>query len=198
MGAISPAPVVDEAVLERVRARIIAPTLAGLAAEGTPYVGVLYAGLMVDEAGDPRVVEFNCRFGDPETQAVLPRVTDDLYPWLLGAARGELPAGNPAVDSRVAVHVVMASAGYPATSTHGTVIEGVDAAASSPGCVLFHAGTARDADGTWRSAGGRVLGITALGDNAAHARELAYAGIAHIHGDGLHARGDIAAGLGHG
>jgi len=161
MGAYSPAPILDAAMAERVMAEIVRPTVAAMAREGAPFAGFLYVGLMVGSEG-PRVVEFNCRFGDPECQVVMPRLADDLLPLLAAAARGEgLPAAL-AWKPDAAVCVVLASGGYPGRYETGLPITGVEAAAALPGVEIFHAGTARR-DGSLVTAGGRVLGVQATG-----------------------------------
>jgi len=189
MGAYSPAPVMDAGVQERVMREIVRPTIAAMAEEGAPYTGVLFVGLMITREG-PKVIEFNCRFGDPECQAILPRLEDDLLALLLAAATGKgLP---PALGFRPesAVCVVMTSAGYPGAYETGRVITGVEAAAALPGVNVFHAGTAL-AGGTLVTAGGRVLGVQALGVDVAAAVRTAYAAVERIRFDGAHYRRDI-------
>ncbi|HEX5529780.1 MAG TPA: phosphoribosylamine--glycine ligase [Methylomirabilota bacterium] len=189
MGAYSPAPVIDARMQERVMAEIVRPTVAAMAAEGTPYTGVLFVGLMITREG-PKVIEFNCRFGDPECQAILPRLEDDLLALLLAAATGKgLP---PALSwsERSSVCVVMTSAGYPGRYETGRVITGVEAAAGLDGVNVFHAGTAL-ADGALVTAGGRVLGVQASGADVAGAIRTAYAAVERIRFDGAHYRRDI-------
>jgi phosphoribosylamine--glycine ligase len=196
MGAYSPAPVMDAAMQERVMADIVRPTIAAMAKEGTPYAGVLFVGLMITRDG-PRVVEFNCRFGDPECQAILPRLDQDLLPLLEAAAgRRGLP---PAVRWRAeaSVCVVLASAGYPGQYETGRPIfgltgeGGLDPGSGGPGSVqVFHAGTALK-DGRLVTAGGRVLGIQALGRDVPEAVASAYAAVARVRFDGMHYRKDI-------
>jgi len=189
MGAYSPAPVMDAGVQERVMREIVRPTIAAMAGEGAPYTGVLFVGLMITREG-PKVIEFNCRFGDPECQAILPRLEDDLLALLLAAATGKgLP---PALGFRPesAVCVVMTSAGYPGAYETGRVITGVEAAAALPGVNVFHAGTAL-AGGALVTSGGRVLGVQALGADVAAAIRTAYAGVERIRFDGAHYRRDI-------
>jgi phosphoribosylamine--glycine ligase len=189
MGTVSPAwP--TPALLARVEREILEPTVRGLAAEGIDYRGVLYAGVMVDEAGAPWLLEYNCRFGDPETQPVLARMTSDLGALLAGAARGSLPAEAVTWDPRTAVCVVIAAAGYPDTPRVGDVIEGLDAIAPDGDVVVFHAGTRREGDALV-SAGGRVLGVTALGADLDDARRRAYAAVERIRLDGMQFRRDI-------
>jgi len=189
MGAYSPAPVMDAGVQERVMREIVRPTIAAMAEEGAPYTGVLFVGLMITREG-PKVIEFNCRFGDPECQAILPRLEDDLLALLLAAATGKgLP---PALGFRPesAVCVVMTSAGYPGAYETGRVITGVEAAAALPGVNVFHAGTAL-AGGALVTSGGRVLGVQALGADVTAAIRTAYAGVERIRFDGAHYRRDI-------
>ncbi|MGM0785168.1 MAG: phosphoribosylamine--glycine ligase [Pseudomonadota bacterium] len=190
MGAYSPAPVVTEAVHERIIQRVIQPTVQGMAAEGYPYTGFLYAGLMIDPEGNPRVIEFNCRFGDPETQPILLRLESDLAALCLAGARGELAGHTCDWEPRAAVGVVMAAGGYPGSYRKGDAIEGLDAAEAS-GCKVFHAGTAEQ-DGRIVTAGGRVLCVTALGEDVGAARDLAYRGVAAIDWPGVEYRRDIA------
>jgi phosphoribosylamine---glycine ligase len=193
MGAYAPAPVVDAAVEKKVLERIVYPAIRGLAAEGTPYRGVLFAGLMIDAAGDPRVIEFNVRFGDPETQPLVMQMASDLVPLLDGAARGALGRAAPPENRGCAVCVVLASEGYPRAAGHGREIAGLDAAARDPDVVVFHAGTKRRADGRFVSAGGRVLGVTARGENVREARDRAYRAVAQVSFAGCQFRRDIAA-----
>jgi phosphoribosylamine--glycine ligase len=191
MGAYAPAPLVTPPVEKRILEEIVEPTLAGLRAEGMPYRGVLYVGLMIDAAGAPSVVEFNVRFGDPETQALMLATEGDLLPLLEGAARGRLePAAAP--TSGAAVCVVLASAGYPRAVESGKRIAGLAAAEADPDVVVFHAGTKRAGEG-FVTAGGRVLGVTARGASLAVARERAYAAADRIAFEGMQLRRDIAA-----
>jgi phosphoribosylamine--glycine ligase len=192
MGAYSPAPIVDAAMAERVLATIVRPTFAGLAAEGMPYVGVLYVGLMIGAAG-PRVVEFNARFGDPECQVILPRLEDDLLPLLDAAARGKGLPAEVRWRADTAVCVVLASGGYPGSYATGVPIEGLDQAGGLAGDVdvnVFHAGTARR-DGRLVTAGGRVLGVQAAGAGPRAAIERAYAAAARVRFEGAQYRRDI-------
>jgi len=193
MGAYAPAPVVSPAVEKRVLEEIVHPTIRGLAADGLPYRGVLFVGLMIEADGAPKVIEFNVRFGDPETQALLLGMRGDLVPLLEGAARGELVATDAAGEAEPAVCVVLASGGYPRAYESGKLITGLEQAEREPGVVVFHAGTKRDAAGRFVSAGGRVLGVTARGETLAAARERAYAACARIRFEGAHFRHDIAA-----
>lgn len=197
MGAYSPAPVVSEAVEKRILEEIVHPTVRGMAVEGTPFAGVLFVGLMIDPAGVPRVIEFNVRFGDPETQALVVRMEGDLVPALLGAARGDLdPASAGLGWGDAAVCVVLASEGYPRSYPKGLPISGLDAAgglaADAAGVVVFHAGTRRGEQG-FVTHGGRVLGVTARGTTVAEARARAYGAADRIGFAGKHQRGDIAA-----
>jgi phosphoribosylamine--glycine ligase len=169
------------------------PAIRGLAAEGTPYRGVLFVGLMIDAAGDPQVIEFNVRFGDPETQPLVMQMAGDWVPLLDGAARGSLERVAPPENSGCAVCVVMASEGYPRAVAKGRPIRGLDAVSGDPDVVVFHAGTRRQADGTFVTAGGRVLGVTARGGSVSEARERAYAAVARVTFDGCQFRSDIAA-----
>ena len=191
MGAFSPVAAVDAAMQDRVMREIVEPTLAALAAEAAPYAGVLYVGLMLTAEG-PRVVEFNCRFGDPECQAIMLRMEEDLVPLLLAVARGErLPAPPPWTNAgRAAVCVAVASGGYPGRYTTGQEITGVDAAEARPGVQVFQAGTARR-QGRLVTAGGRVLGVTAVAEDLTAAIAAAYEGVSRIHFEGMHYRSDI-------
>ena len=175
MGAVSPAPALDAALEDRIMAEIVAPTLRGMAERGSPFKGVLFAGLMLTAAG-PKLIEYNVRFGDPETQAILPRLDGDLLELLDAVARGRLPAGPVRFRAEVGVSVVMAARGYPDAPLRGTEIRGLDAAAARPGVTLFHAGT-RAEGGRVLADGGRVLTLTGLGADAAEARARAYAGV---------------------
>jgi phosphoribosylamine--glycine ligase len=189
MGAYSPAPVVDAAVHQRAMERIILPTLKGMAEEGAPFTGFLYAGLMIDAEGNPRVVEFNCRFGDPEAQPVLSRLATDLLAICECAVDGDLASVKLEFDPRSAVGVVIASGGYPDQYRSGDVIKGLDAAAAT-GAKVFHAGTALR-DGETVTAGGRVLCVVGLGESVAAAQAKAYAGVNALHFDQAHWRRDI-------
>ncbi len=172
MGAYSPAPVVTPDVHARVMREIINPTLAGMAADGLPYTGFLYAGLMIDGEGKPRVVEFNCRMGDPETQPIMMRLKTDLADLIEAAIAGKLDQVEAEWDRRFALGVVLAAAGYPENPRKGDPITGLPAVEQDDAHV-FHAGTA-DKDGQIVTAGGRVLCVTALGDNARTAQKRAY------------------------
>lgn len=193
MGAYSPAPVVTPNVHARVMQEIVLPTIAGMAADGHPFSGFLYAGLMIDAAGNPRVVEFNARLGDPEAQVLLMRLRSDLFDVLMAATDG---AGSPRLDSleldwdrRIALGVVMAAQGYPGPARSGDEITGVPAATDA--VVVFHAGTERRVDGRVATSGGRVLCVTALGDSVKAAQQRAYAALAPIRFEGAQYRSDI-------
>jgi phosphoribosylamine--glycine ligase len=188
MGAYSPAPVVTSAVHRRAMDEVILPTLRGMKAEGTPYTGFLYAGLMVLADGSVRTLEFNCRMGDPETQPIMMRLRSDLAQVLLAATRGQLDQVTLDWDPRVALGVVLAAEGYPLQPRKGDVIEGLPADADD--AMVFHAGTAEQ-DGRIVTAGGRVLCVTALGQNVREARERAYALAGGIRFDGVQYRHDI-------
>ena len=188
MGAYSPVEGVDG--LNDLVGEIYDPVLAELAARGAPFAGLLYAGLMLTADG-PRVLEFNCRFGDPETQAVLPRVRSDLLPALAGAAAGDLGTSTLELSDEAAATVVVVARNYPATGDTGSPINGVDEAREL-GALVFHAGTAAR-DDTLVTSGGRILGVTGLGQDIAAARELAYSAVERISFDGARYRRDIGA-----
>jgi phosphoribosylamine---glycine ligase len=189
MGAYSPAPVVTAAVHERAMREVMLPTVRALAADGTPYTGFLYAGLMIDANGAPRVLEFNCRLGDPETQPILSRMRSDLTVLCEAAIDGRLAGHEVDWDPRVAVGVVLAAGGYPDESSKGAVIHGLEAAAALPGKV-FHAGTALEGDRVVTN-GGRVLCAVGLGDDVRAAQHQAYDLAAAICWDGVRYRRDI-------
>ncbi|MBI2157130.1 MAG: phosphoribosylamine--glycine ligase [Candidatus Rokubacteria bacterium] len=189
MGAFSPVAAFDAALEKQVMETIVRPTIAALAREGAPYRGALFAGLMLTADG-PRVLEFNCRFGDPECQALVVRAPGDLVPALLAAARGEPWPAPAAWPARAAVSVTLASGGYPGKYATGLPIEGVDAAAARPGVTVFHAGTAL-AGGRLVTAGGRVLSVTAVGEDLARAIAAAYGAVGEIRFEGMHHRTDI-------
>ncbi|MEZ4454563.1 MAG: phosphoribosylamine--glycine ligase [Nannocystaceae bacterium] len=188
MGAYAPAPICTPAIEAQVIDRIVTPTLAGLRAEGRPFVGVLFVGLMIDRAGVARVIEYNCRFGDPEAQPLLFGLEEPVVPHLVAAAHGRLSAGR--LRGRPAVSVVLASAGYPRTSTRGVTIHGLDEVRELPGVKVFHAGTRRDGD-RWVTDGGRVAGVCAVADDLRAAIDLAYSACDRIHFDGVQRRRDI-------
>jgi phosphoribosylamine--glycine ligase len=191
MGAYAPAPIVTAGLLERVRAEIVEPTLAGMRADGTPYSGCLYIGLMI-EGGVPRVVEFNSRFGDPETQVVLPLLRADLARLLYAAATGNIADAGEARSEGSAVCIVLASESYPGSYPKGRPIVGLDAVSAMPDVVVFHAGTAAKENATVTS-GGRVLGVTAYSDGNDLAATIAraYEAAALISFDGVQYRSDI-------
>jgi phosphoribosylamine---glycine ligase len=188
MGAYSPAPVVTPQVHARVMREVINPTLAGMAAEGMPYSGFLYAGLMIDASGAPRVVEFNCRFGDPETQPIMMRLKTDLVELIEAALAGRLDSAAADWDRRVALGVVLAAHGYPDAPRKGDVISGLDAKRED--AKIFHAGTAIEGGKTVVT-GGRVLCVTALGDSVREAQTHAYELLSQVHFDGMVYRNDI-------
>jgi phosphoribosylamine--glycine ligase len=188
MGAYSPVPHVDARLVERIMATIVRPVIGALEADGAPYRGVLFTGLMLTDEG-PKVVEFNCRFGDPECQAMLAACGDDPLPLLLAAARGE-PLPAPRALDRHAVCVALASGGYPGRYRTGLPIHGIDAAERHEGVRVFHAGTT-ERDGTLVTAGGRVLGVTAVAGDLATAVARAYAAIGELRFEGMHFRRDI-------
>ncbi len=192
MGAYSPVPAVDADVVEDLRVRVLQPVIDEMRRRGTPFVGVLYAGLALTSAG-PRVIEFNARFGDPETQVVLPRLESDLGQVLTACAEGCLEEVGPlAFSDDACVTVVLASGGYPGPYEVGLPITGLDVAGAMDGTVVFHAGTARR-DGPVVTAGGRVLAVSATGPGIALARARAYAAAGAIDFEGVHLRTDIAA-----
>ena len=189
MGAYSPAPVVTEAVRARVMREIIEPTLAGLARDGIAYTGFLYAGLMIDRNGAPRVIEFNCRLGDPETQPLMMRLKSDLVDLVEAALDARLDRIRADWDPRPALGVVMAAAGYPGNYRKKDEIHGLDGAAGTD-LKVFHAGTALESSKVL-TAGGRVLCVCALGDDVAAAQKRAYEGVARIRWNGAQYRKDI-------
>lgn len=189
MGAYSPAPVVTPAVHERVMREIIMPTVRGMAAEGNTYVGFLYAGLMIDQHGAPRVVEFNCRFGDPEAQPVMLRLQTDLVTLCEAALAGTLDSHTIAFDPRASIGVVLAAGGYPDSYAKGSVISGTDKPAPADS-KLFHAGTRMDGDRVVTN-GGRVMCATALGATVSQAQQRAYELASNISWDNIYYRRDI-------
>ena len=191
MGCYSPFPGVSERVAEIVEA-VHRPVIAELARRGAPFVGVLYAGIFLTDDG-PLVFEFNCRFGDPETQVILPRIDGDLLPALAAAAAGDLAGVTVSERDGAAVTVALAAGSYPESGDSGTPIEGVDEAEAG-GAIVFHAGTALR-DGRLVTNGGRVLNVTAVADSISEARDRAYAGVERIHFDGSRYRTDIALGV---
>lgn len=189
MGAYSPAPVVTAEVHARIMAEVIEPTVKGMAADGRPYTGFLYAGLMIDSDGSPRVVEYNCRFGDPETQPILMRLQSDLIPLCEAALDGRLNTVDAQWDNRTAVGVVLAAGGYPEAYRKGDVITGFDGIDSND-CKIFHAGTAIQ-DNQVVTAGGRVLCATSLGSTVSEAQIRAYEMIASVNWENMYYRTDI-------
>jgi phosphoribosylamine--glycine ligase len=192
MGAYSPAPVVTPAMHARIMREIIMPTVNGMAADGVPYLGFLYAGVMIDAAGNPKVLEFNCRMGDPETQPIMVRLKSDFVDLVLHALDGTLDEAEAEWDRRTALGVVLAAAGYPDAPRKGDAIGGLDRvnADTHPDVVVFHAGTAL-ADGKAVVSGGRVLCVTALGDSVRQAQRTAYAAVSEIRFAGAQFRTDI-------
>ncbi len=190
MGAYSPAPVVTDEVHQRAMDRVIWPTVRGMAAEGNTYTGFLYAGLMIDKQGNPKVIEFNCRFGDPETQPIMLRLQSDLVELCLAACDGRLNETTSKWDERPALGVVMAAGGYPADYRNGDVIHGLPLEEAADGKV-FHAGTKLREDDQVVTNGGRVLCVTALGTTVAEAQARAYELMKDIHWDGSFSRSDI-------
>ena len=189
MGAYSPAPVVTDEIHDRIMQEVIEPTIRGMAEEGREYVGFLYAGVMIAEDGTPRVLEFNCRFGDPETQPIMMRLKTDLIELCQAALEGKLNGVTADWDERAALGVVLASAGYPASASKGEVISGLSNNFPE-GTKVFHAGTAQH-ENTVVTAGGRVLCVTALGKSVSQAQQSAYQAVAKISWDGMFYRKDI-------
>ena len=190
MGAYSPAPVVRPNVHAKVMHEIIQPTLDGMARDGIPFTGFLYAGLMIDEHGQPRTVEFNCRLGDPEAQVILMRLKSDLFEVLMQATEGTLDKVELQWDRRIALGVVMAAHGYPAAPRQGDTIGGLPPAAGEADLQVFHAGTALQ-DGQVLTSGGRVLCVTALGDSVRQAQQRALDVVRQIGFNGAQWRSDI-------
>lgn len=191
MGAYSPAPVVNDALAGEITSTIIEPTVATLRDRGIDYRGVLYAGLMIHE-GKPKVLEYNVRFGDPECQPLMVRLRSSLVDLIEGCVEGDVSGIEVEWNAGAAVCVVMAAGGYPGSYEKGTAISGIEAAGAHEGVEVFHAGTTRDGEGTWRTAGGRVLGVTAGADTVETAVRRAYTAVENIHWDGVHYRRDIA------
>lgn len=190
MGAYSPAPVITEEMGRWVEKNIIRKTLEAMEARGRPYRGVLYAGLMITEDG-PKVLEFNCRFGDPECQPIMTRMESDIVPVLLACAKGDLSGVELSWSDKHAVCVVMASKGYPGQYEKGKVIHGLEEAEAMEGVSVFHAGTKLSEDGKVMTAGGRVLGVTAVGEAIQDAIDTVYAAVSRISWDGAVYRKDI-------
>jgi phosphoribosylamine--glycine ligase len=191
MGAYSPAPVVTADIEQRILREVIEPTLRGMAAEGAPFIGFLYAGLMIASDGTPKVIEFNVRFGDPETQPIMLRLKTDLVELIDAALDGRLAQTRADWDQRPAIGVVMAAGGYPGRVRSGDPIAGLDTPLDAD-VKIFHAGTRLDEHGRAVTSGGRVLTVCALGDDIAAARARAYAAVGHIRYDGAFCRRDIA------
>ncbi|MFZ5610134.1 MAG: phosphoribosylamine--glycine ligase [Pseudomonadota bacterium] len=189
MGAYSPAPAMTPALVDTVMARIINPTVKAMRDMGAPFVGVLYAGLMLTRDG-PKLIEYNVRFGDPECQAMLPRLKSDLLPALLAAVEGGLAHFDLRWDTRTALTVVMANKGYPGSHVKGDAIHGLARASAMPEVTVFHAGTTAQG-GEIHASGGRVLGVTALAANVRQAQRRAYEALAHITWPGAYYRRDI-------
>jgi phosphoribosylamine--glycine ligase len=192
MGAYAPAPLISSSLLDEIVHTILQPTVDGCRDEAMPYVGVLYAGLMITQSG-PRVLEFNCRFGDPETQVVLPLLESDLVEILEACLDGRLDQVPVRWLSGVATTVVAASEGYPGAYPKGREITGLEQAAALPGVMVFHAGTRRLEHGRLVTSGGRVLAVTGVGDTLRDSLARAYGGMQKIHFQGMHFRRDIGA-----
>lgn len=189
MGAFTPAPDVGETLVAEARRTILQPVMDGMAAQGTPYIGILYAGLMLTADG-PKVLEFNCRFGDPETQAVLPLLESDIYEIFQACVAGQLIESTITWQPGACATIVMASPGYPGDYPKGLVISGLETVARQEDAIVFHAGTAGSGEGVV-TAGGRVLAVSAVGDELAQALGRAYAGVNQIQFEGAHYRRDI-------
>ncbi|MGH7594960.1 MAG: phosphoribosylamine--glycine ligase [bacterium] len=189
MGAYAPAPVMNAALIARVEQEILRPTIAAMAQEHHPYRGVLYAGLMITKDG-PKVVEFNCRFGDPETQAIMPLIASDLAELLWRAANGNLDGYELKIAPRWAMSVVLASGGYPGKFETGKLINGLERINDNE-VTIFHAGTVMDHNGNFLTNGGRVLAVTGVADNFLQAQEKAYCAVGKIKFEGMHYRRDI-------
>ena len=189
MGAYSPAPIVTPAMHERIMTELIEPTIRGMRKDGHPYTGFLYAGVMISNSGQPKVLEYNCRLGDPETQAIMLRLQSDLVSLCRMAVTGQLKGASAEWDKRAALGVVLASAGYPLATDKGDVIKGLDSRFAED-VKVFHGGTARQ-DEHIVTAGGRILCVTALGKDVTTARQKAYAATDKIHWSGMFYRKDI-------
>ena len=190
MGAYTPAPVVTRDIHDRIMDEVINPTIEGMAKDGLPYTGFLYAGVMIDQFGTPKVLEFNCRFGDPETQPIMMRLQSDLAELCLAAIDGDLAGKATEWDSRAALGVVLAAGGYPESYPKGDVISGLEHV-DSPDLKVFHAGTALNNNNEVITAGGRVLCVTALGENVTQAQQRAYEGVEQINWNKVYHRTDI-------
>ena len=193
MGCISPAPIMTEALSQRIMREIVTPTLDAMRERGTPFQGVLYAGLMITAEG-PKLIEYNVRFGDPECQVLMLRLESDLLPLLLAAAQGDLSGTGLTWSDSAAITVVMAANGYPGAYAKGSVIRNLKEAGAVEGVTVFHAGTSAGAGGEVTSQGGRVLNVSALGRDLDEARSRAYAAIAKIDWPGGFCRHDIGLG----
>jgi len=189
MGAYSPAPVVTDEMHKRIMHEVIEPTIRGMAEEGREYGGFLYAGIMITADGTPRVLEFNCRFGDPETQPIMMRLKSDLVELCQTALAGKLNEVTADWDQRAALGVVLASTGYPASASKGDVISGLDNDFTA-GTKIFHAGTVQQ-DNAVVTAGGRVLCVTSLGETVSQAQQSAYQAVAKVSWEGMFYRKDI-------
>ncbi len=190
MGAYSPAPVISEGLFRRIMNDIMIPTVKAMAAEGNKYRGILYAGLMIKD-GIPKVLEFNARFGDPETQPILMRLKSDLLPILEACISGHLAKTIVEWDERPTVCVAMASGGYPGKYENGQLISGLNLAGRLKDVMVFHAGTAKNENDKIVTNGGRVLGVTAIGDDIPQAIDKAYHAVSKINWEGAHFRNDI-------
>lgn len=190
MGAYTPAPVVTPEIHDRIMKEVIEPTIEGMAKDGLPYTGFLYAGVMIDASGAPKVLEFNCRFGDPETQPIMMRLQSDLVELCLAAIDGKLDTVSAQWDSRAALGVVMAAGGYPDAYRKADVISGLQNA-DAEDLKVFHAGTSLNENGDVITSGGRVLCVTALGENVTQAQKRAYEGVKAISWDEVYFRTDI-------
>ena len=189
MGAYSPAPVVTDSMHDRIMDEVIKPTVEGMAKDGIPYTGFLYAGVMVDAHGTPKVLEYNCRFGDPETQPIMMRLESDFAGLCVAGVMGELDKVDVVWNSQPTIGVVLAAGGYPGSYAKGAVISGIDAA-NSDLVKVFHAGTA-EKEGNIVTNGGRVLCVTALGDSVTQAQKNAYAAVEKVSWDNMYYRTDI-------
>ncbi len=189
MGTYSPLPHIDEAIIQEAVETIIKPTARAMVAEGRPFSGVLFAGLMISPDGIPKTIEFNARFGDPETQVILPRLKSDLLEIFLAVTEGRLVEADIEWSEEAAVCVVLASEGYPGPYPKGVPIAGLEDSSNE---LIFHAGTERTEEGAWVTNGGRVLGVVGMGASIAEARSAAYASVSKISFPGMHSRSDIA------
>lgn len=191
MGAYSPAPVVTDEISQKIMSQVIEPTIKGMKQEGHPFTGFLYAGVMIDDQGDVKVLEYNVRFGDPETQPVMMRLKSDLAELLLAALDGRLNQQSIEWDKRAALGVVLAAGGYPEAYEKGDVILGLDNPSCHENCKVFHAGTARNAQGDIVTNGGRILCVVGLGQSVSEAQSVAYACAHHVKWNNVYYRDDI-------